>query len=473
MAFLHHVCVHWAHAGVYELIRAETCQLCYNKNMSHVRQLVENKSILVVGLGLQGGGLGLTKFLADQGARLTVTDIKSKEELRPSIDALSDYDITYSLGKHKVDDFLKADIIFKGPSVPWDLPELQAAQEKGIPIEMETSFFAKQCPGKIIGVTGTRGKSTTSHMIFTVLKELHASIYLAGNIPEVSTISLLQTITEKDIIVLELSSWQLSGFHRAQISPWIGVFTNFYPDHLSFYPLLDDYLYDKKAIYRYQKPTDYLIAHNSLKEIISKDNPQSNVDYYNSGDFPGDLRYLMGKHNRENAAAALMTVEKVGCPPDDAVPIIKNFKGLAYREELIKKVDGVSFINDSTSTTPTSTMKAIDAFQSKPIILILGGNNKKLPVDKLLSELSKVDFIILLKGTFTDEVLPQLRKLYPDKISRVYEDLTESVKEAYRKAKSLKREAVILFSPGATSFAMFKNEFHRGSEFNRVVRELV
>lgn len=440
--------------------------------MLQVRTLFENKSILVVGLGLQGGGLGLAKFLAEQGARVTVTDLKPKEELRSSINALSDYDITYSLGKHKVDDFLRADFIFKGPSVSWDLPELVAAKEKGIPIEMETSFFAKHCSGKIIGVTGTRGKSTTSHMIFTVLKELQNSVYLAGNIPEISTISLLQTVTEKDIIVLELSSWQLSAFHQAKLSPWIAVFTNFYPDHLNFYPLLDDYLYDKKAIYLYQKPADYLIAHRSLQEIIKKDSVQSNVVYYDSKDFPESLIYLVGEHNRDNAAAALTVVEHAGCLRDDAVSIIKNFRGLAYREELIRKADSISFINDSTSTTPTSTIKAIHAFKSKPIILILGGNNKKLPVDELLSELSKTDSIILLKGTFTDEILPKLHELYSNKISKIYDDFQAAVKEAYDKAKSLGREAVVLFSPGATSFAMFKNEFHRGEEFNRVVREL-
>jgi len=230
------------------------------------------KKILVVGLGLQGGGVGIAKYFADLGANVTVTDKKSEKQLSPSIEALKDYEITFHLGGHQQDDFLSADIIFKGPSVLWTTPEIVAAEKKGIPVEMELSFFAANFPGKIIGVTGTRGKSTTTSMIFNLLKLSNFPAFLGGGFPGISTINYLKTLKETDWVVAEISSWALSGFHRKKISPHIAVMTNIYPDHLNYYNRMDDYIYDKKAIFLYQKKDDYFILNESLqfKDIKSK-----------------------------------------------------------------------------------------------------------------------------------------------------------------------------------------------------------
>ena len=168
------------------------------------------KKILVVGLGLQGGGVGIAKYFADLGANVTVTDKKSEKQLSPSIEALKDYEITFHLGGHQQDDFLSADIIFKGPSVLWTTPEIVAAEKKGIPVEMELSFFAANFPGKIIGVTGTRGKSTTTSMIFNLLKLSNFPAFLGGGFPGISTINYLKTLKETDWVVAEISSWALS-----------------------------------------------------------------------------------------------------------------------------------------------------------------------------------------------------------------------------------------------------------------------
>ena len=428
------------------------------------------KKILVVGLGLQGGGVGIAKYFADLGANVTVTDKKSEKQLSPSIEALKDYEITFHLGGHRQDDFLSADIIFKGPSVLWTTPEIVAAEKKGIPVEMELSFFAANFPGKIIGVTGTRGKSTTTSMIFNLLKLSNFPAFLGGGFPGISTINYLKTLKETDWVVAEISSWALSGFHRKKISPHIAVMTNIYPDHLNYYNRMHDYIYDKKAIFLYQKKDDYFI----LNESLQFKNFKSKKIIFSKKNFPHKLVYLKGEHNLENAAAALAVAKIIGIDKKRAVKMISNFHPLSYRQEPVGRKDKIFFVNDTTATTPIATIKAIDTFADKKIILILGGNSKNLPVDELLKHLKKVEKIILLAGSFTDQILEELRALYDKKLSdRVFDSIDEAVKKAYETAKELKEESYILFSPGATSFAMFNNEFHRGEEFNRVVKTLL
>lgn len=438
--------------------------------------MYSGKKILVVGLGLQGGGVGIAKYFADLGARVTVTDKKSEKQLSPSIEALKDYPITFHLGKHQVKDFLSSDVIFKGPSVLWSTPEIVAAEKKGIPVEMELSYFASRFQGKIIGVTGTRGKSTTTSLIFNLLKLSNFPVYLGGGFPGISTINYLKILNKNDWIVAEISSWALSGFHRKKISPHIAVLTNIYPDHLNYYNNMNDYIYDKKAIFLYQKKEDYFIVNENLKNFDSEplQGKQARMTTFSKKDFPHELVYLKGDHNLENAAAALKVSEIVGIDRKRAVNIISNFQGLEYRQELIGEKNQVCFVNDTTSTTPVATIKAINSFKDKKIILILGGNSKNLPAEELITELKKVEKIVLLAGSFTDQILEKLHSLYKNRLSdKVYNNIDKAVKKAYEEAKKFKEESCVLFSPGATSFAMFNNEFHRGEEFNRVVKTLL
>lgn len=443
--------------------------------INSLKNKYQGKKVLVVGLGLQGGGEGIARFFAELGAKVTVTDKKPKEKLLPSINRLSDLPIKFRLGEHNIEDFLEADVIFKGPSVLWSIPEIVKAQEKGVPVEMELSFFCSNFQGKIIGVTGTRGKSTTTQMIFNLLKLSGFSVFLGGGLPGISTINYLKTLTKDDWVVMEISSWALSGFHRKKISPHIAVFTNIYPDHLNYYKTMKEYLYDKQAIYLYQSEKDCLITNLEARHRIfslRKVSSPSSIIYFSKKDFSYKLKYLKGDHNLENSAAALKVAGILRIDQKKAINIISNFKGVPYRQEIIKEKDGVTFVNDTTSTTPIATIKAIDSFKDKKIILILGGNSKNLPTDYLIKHLIKVDKIVLLAGSFTDQILDTLRVSVPDKISKkIYSDLQEAVGEAYRLARNLDHSCV-LFSPGATSFAMFNNEFHRGEEFNRIVEKI-
>lgn len=444
-----------------------------NKITSNLRKKYSNKKILIVGLGLQGGGAGVARFFSELGALITVTDKKNEEQLFQSINKLKYLPITFHLGGHHISDFFSADIIFKGPSVPWNLPEIKAAEEKGIPIEMELSFFAQYSPARMIGVTGTRGKSTTTHIIYQLLKDNGFPVYLGGSIPGVSTISLLKTITKNDWIAAELSSWSLGGFHRKKISPHISVFTNFYPDHLNYYKTIEEYLYDKKAIYLYQKKSDFLSANEKLKSVVEKDKPKGQIFYFNKNSFGYKHPYLKGEHNQENLSAALTVAKILRLDPLYCFKTIKSFSGLPMRQQIIGKKEKTVFINDSTSTTPIATIKAIERLAGKKIILILGGNSKNLSFETLINQLIKVEKIVLLAGSFTDEILPKLKEKYPEKITPVFDDLEKATKEAYQLAYGLNNDAYVLFSPGATSFAMFNNEFHRGEEFTKIVKEYV
>lgn len=446
-----------------------------NKVIASLKKTYKDKNVLIVGLGLLGGGVGLAKFFAKLGANVTVTDKKDQKILQPSIDQLHGLPITFHLGKdHDLDDFINTDVIFKGPFVPWDLVGIKEAEKRGIPIEMELSFFAHYCPAKIIGVTGTRGKSTTTYMIYQMLKDCGYHVHLGGSLPDISTISLLPVIDESDWVVLELPSWPLAGFHQRRISPHIAVFTNFYPDHLNFYKTMDDYLMDKKAIYLYQSEKDFFIAGKQLDSIIRKDQIKSSISYIQATDFPYEFKYLKGEHNKENAASALAVATIIKANTHKAIQSLISFKGLPFRQETVGKTGNVIFINDTTSTTPISTIKAIDTFFPEKIVLILGGNSKHLPHGELLDKLSHVDRIVLLKGSFTDEIFSYLKTKYGQKISEVYDNLEMAVDKAFEFAKiNNPQRTYVLFSPGATSFAMFNNEFHRGEKFNKIVKEII
>jgi UDP-N-acetylmuramoylalanine--D-glutamate ligase len=224
------------------------------------------KKVVVMGLGTLGGGVGTARFFAKKGARVVVTDLKSREELKTSVEELSQYPIEYILGNHREEDFIKADLIIKNPSVPSSSPFIELARKNNIRVEMAESLFMELSPTKnIIGVTGTRGKSTTSQMIYEIIKTAGRKVVLGGNVKGIATLELLGAIDDSYYVVLELSSWMLEGFGWNKVSPWISVITNIYPDHLNRYKGMDEYINDKKNIYKFQKKDDILILNKDDK----------------------------------------------------------------------------------------------------------------------------------------------------------------------------------------------------------------
>lgn len=439
----------------------------------------KNKKVLIFGLGSQGGGVGAAKFFIDQGAEVRVTDLKTKEELGESLNELKSYPIQYTLGRHLETDFLRADLVIRNPDVLLNSSFLQFCFKKNIPVEMETSLFAKLCPAKIIGITGTRGKSTTTVLTAKILKEAGLTVFVGGNLPESNTLDLLNKANKDSLIVLELSSWQLQGFGWDKISPEIGVITNIYPDHLDRYVSMEEYLNDKSNIFKFQKKDGYLVANeeNKITQKLAKE-AKSKVKFFNKRDLPSLISQsfpLLGDHNLENLAAAAAVAKILKIDDQIIQKAIRNFSGLPYRQETVRVFNGVTYINDSTSTTPIAGVVAIKAFSDKPIILICGGNSKNLPLEEFIKEiLFKVKKVVLLEGTLTDEMESGIMnyKLGVDGQQMIigrFNSLQKAVEAARKEAKT---GEVILFSPGATSFTMFKNEFDRGEKFDHIVNQL-
>jgi UDP-N-acetylmuramoylalanine--D-glutamate ligase len=437
--------------------------------MKNYKDFFKNKKVTVVGLGLLGKRVRDVAFLAECGASVTVTDLKAADELLPSIAKLEKYpDITYVLGGHRYENFSDKDFILKGQGVPLDSYYIEHARNRSIPIEMDESLFMKLAPGvMVIGVTGTRGKSTTTMLIYEILKEAYkrkkTHIFLGGNIKDTAALPLLKKAMPGDIAVFELSSWQLQGFGEAKISPHISVFTNFMPDHLNYYKNdMKAYFKDKSYIYSSQTNSDFLVMGESMKKLIK--NPKASVRIAKTKNVPKSWKVkLLGKHNLENIMCALEVARILKIKDKVTRKVIESFVGAEGRLELVKEKNGIKIYNDTNATTPEATIAALQSFQKK-VILIMGGMDKNIKVNDLNNILDKkTKKIFLTPGSGSDKILNKKAK-----IERV-ETLEHAVNLAWFMAE---RGDIILFSPAFASFNMFKNEYDRGEQFMNLVKKL-
>lgn len=447
------------------------------KSSKQYRDFFRGKKITVMGLGLLGRGVGVAQFLAECGADLLVTDLKSKKELTPSLAKLKKYkNIRYVLGEHRLEDFDNRDMVIKAAGVRLDSPFIAEARKHDTPVEMDASLFAKLSPATIIGVTGTRGKSTVTQLLYDILKKAGKRAHLGGNVRGVATLPLLKKAKEGDIVLMELDSWQLQGFGDSKLSPHIAVFTNFMPDHLNYYDGdtstslsagMEKYFADKSNIFAFQKKGDFLIIGQSVLRYIARvrPKPKSKIIVSSARLPKGFTTTLIGTHNIENISLAVTTARAIGI----ATPVIKkavaSFKGVSGRLELVRKVRGISIYNDTTATSPDATIAALRALHKKgDIILIAGGTDKKLPVDELVDEIGKhAKTVVLLPGTGTDRIKRRIGK------TMIYHSLYEAVLRAFTVAR---KGDITLFSPAFTSFGLFKNEYDRGEQFNAIVNRL-
>lgn len=432
----------------------------------------KGKKITVMGLGLLGRGLGDARYLAECGAELIVTDLKTSEQLAESTAQLEGFpNISFSLGGHRLEDFRDRDLILKAAGVPLDSPHIAEAKKHSIPVRMSADLFAEIAGIPIVGVTGTRGKSTVTHMVQEVLQAAGKKVLLGGNVRGVSTLALLKEVTSEHIAVLELDSWQLQGFGEARLSPHIAVFTTLYPDHENYYKNHpEQYLADKANIFLYQNESDTLVLGKQCAAVIIEkygEMVESKTVVADELKLP-DMWTLKvpGMHNRYNAALALVTARELGI--DDAVSraALESFKGVPGRLELIREVSGVKIYNDTTATTPEATLAALKALDTgaRNIVLLMGGADKALDMNTLLYEIPNyTKRVILLTGTGTSRVLEFLPG------ASVFDDLKKAVQEAVAAAEA---GDTILFSPAFASFGMFKNEYDRGDQFNVLVQAL-
>ncbi len=445
--------------------------------MSDFAAYFKGKKITVMRIGLLGRGVGDAAFLAESGAVVLVVDDASQEVMQPSVDALKKYpNISFKFGPYDVTDFTEADMVLVGAGAPFDLPCLIAAKNAGVPLTMSGTLFAKLSGVPIIGITGTRGKSTVTHMIHHVLSEATegAPVLLGGNVRGISNLQLFKDVEEGSLAVMELDSWQLQGFGWAEISPHVAVFTNFMEDHLNYYrKSMALYFRDKANIFRYQEPGSTLVT---TQEVFDRAKAFAKAEGFEMGQeislvdtsiLPQDCLLAMpGEHNRLNAALAYEALKATGLEDEVIFEGLTTFPGVPGRLEYLGEKDGVKMYNDNNATTPTATragLKAVGnpANEGMNVVLIMGGAGKDLdpsPLLEIIPEYCKK--VILLPGTGTDTI--------KEKIEAVE---VPSLKEAVEAALGVaERGDVILFSPAFASFGLFKNEYDRGDQFVDLIK---
>ncbi len=486
------------------------------------KEFFKGKNITQMGLGVLGRGVGDAEFLAEclpattdtaqaGGANLLVTDLKSKEQLNVSLERLKKFgNIKFVLGEHRLEDFSgkgdwKPDFILKSAGVPLDSPYILEAKKNNIPIEMDASLFCKLLPDGVttIGVTGTRGKSTTTHLIFHILnkfleggelkvgreekEEKKPKVFLGGNVRDMATLPLIKEVSLGDYVVLELDSWQLQGFGDSKISPNISVFTTFMEDHMNYYKnSMERYFADKANIFKYQKEGDVFVMGEGMENSFKKygkglEIPQNTAVAKKADIKEGWKIQLLGEHNLLNISCTVAVARALKIDEEIIKKAVESFKPVSGRLEFLKEVNGVKIYNDNNATTPIATIAGIEALDSElqgkdgKLILIAGGADKGLELKELVGVIEKkCKTVVLLPGTGTNRLISNFQFLISnqDSIFNV-----SNLEEALDKAMSLVENGdIILFSPGFASFGPppggFANEYDRNDQFLKIVSEL-
>jgi UDP-N-acetylmuramoylalanine--D-glutamate ligase len=446
-----------------------------------------------MGLGVHGGGIGVARFLAKHGARVTVTDLKGADDLADSLAALADLPITYVLGEHRAADFAQADLIVRNPAVPREHELLQEAQARGVPVEMEIGLFFKYCPAPITGITGTKGKTTTALLTGAIYKAMDPRAVVAGNL-RVSALELLDQIDASTPVVLELSSWQCEGLEAIRQSPQWACITNLHVDHMNRYKDMAEYAAAKALIFSYQQPGDVVVLNADQAQgrawgaqapgrVIWFSRAQRLDGVYAAGDEivrqsgqqldviaqRGDLP-LPGDHNLENALAAVALGLDAGASAEQIRTALRGFRGIPHHMEFVRELNGVRWINDSAATAPAATIAALKA-TGENIVWLGGGTDKKLDFEALgRSAAVRARRILLLEGDAHYMLDSMIRYAGGGaKIFGRYQSLDSIVQAAREVAQP---GDTVLFSPACASFGMFKNEFERGDQFRALVEAL-
>ena len=438
------------------------------------------RRVVVMGLGRFGGGIAVTRWLADQGATITVTDLASADKLTESVAQLKDLPITFRLGEHDDRDLEGCDLLVVSPAVPKDRSDfVKQARARSIPVTSEMNLFVERCPARhMIGITGSAGKSTTTAMLGAVLEAGHEAgalgrVWVGGNIGH-SLLGDVASMTPDDVVVLELSSFQLEDLAQLRWSPSIAVITNLQPNHLDRHGTMEAYTHAKLNVVRFQKPNDTVFIHrheDALAQCIADCNtPSRIVRFAFDPVFAKNLR-VPGQHNRDNAAAAIAVARLLGVADDAIAQGLSRFSGLPHRLEFVAEHKGVRYFNDSKSTTPESSRIALEAFD-EPIIMLVGGGDKGMSFSCLGRLLATRAKATLCYGQTGDklyrEVVQHLADASATRVARA-----EGFEDAVHQAATLADPGdVVVLSPACTSYDMFSNYEQRGQRFRELVGAL-
>jgi len=444
-----------------------------------------DKEVLVMGLGRFGGGADVAKFLAKADAKVTVTDLAGSEELTGSIEQLKEFpQIKYRLGYHEERDFTEAQIIVANPAISPDNKFLQIARKKKRFITSQVGIFFELCPAKIIGITGANGKSTTTALTAHLLQAglgkkncKYTNVWLSGNIGNEPLLITLDEIKPSDLVVLELSSFQIEQLAETRRMPAIALLTNLTPNHLDRYKTFEKYCAAKELMFSMQKLDQAKPAVSIFNaedgfgckwfEKYSKDTGRRCIEF-SADDVSAGIReqyILPGKANLSNLAAAMAVAKCAGADEETIKSCVGKFKALAHRLEFVAQVDGVRYYNDSKATTPDSTIVALESFEV-PEILIAGGYDKGIAFTQLGAKIAKKVKTAILIGQTAGKIAETIGTSGKAKIK-----FAKSLAEAVQLAKlEAIRGDVVLLSPACASFDMFDNFEQRGTEFCRLVR---
>jgi len=449
------------------------------------KEFLKGKQVLVMGLGRFGGGVDVAKFAADAGAKVTITDLAPAEQLSDSISKLEKFpDIEFHLGSHDPADFQEADIIIANPAVAPGNAYLQLARRHGKFVTSQMSIFFELCPARIIGITGANGKSTTAALTAHLLKNTSdENVWLSGNIGNEPLLTIMEQIKPSDLVVLELSSFQLEQLAEIEQAPDVALLTNLTPNHLDRYGTFAVYCNAKENIFKFQEQGaehPAVSIFNAEDDIAAKWYEKYRKDTaricltFSADDVSEQMRSsftLPGRASLSNLAAAVTVARYLGADEKQVTHALASFKPLPHRLEFIAQINGVRWYNDSKATTPRGAMVALEAFD-EPRIIIAGGSDKNLAFDELGQKIAENAKAAILIGQTAEKIAGAVRDASHGNRNlhiRIVRSLAEAVKVAGQLAVD---GDVVLLSPACASYDMFENYEHRGREFVKLVKAL-
>lgn len=456
------------------------------KNFSEFKEFIKDKKTAVVGIGVSN--IPLVRFLLYLGAKVSAFDRKSEEQLGDIAKEFKKKGVNLVLGENYLDNLKGFEVIFKTPSMRIDSPYLRKAQEEGAYITSEMEEFVRYCPARMYGVTGSDGKTTTTSLIYNILKEEGYKTWVGGNIGT-PLFSQIEEVKATDRVVLELSSFQLMTM---KVSPEVCVVTNLSPNHLDMHKSMEEYIDAKKNIFKYQdnKGTLILNADNEITNSMVNEAKGSVVKfsvnevieqgaYYKDG-----VLFLLGKevckaedivikgmHNVENYLAAFCAI-KEDVSIETMKKVATTFNGVEHRLEFVREVEGIKYYNSSIASSPSRTLADIKVF-GKPVILIAGGYDKQIPFEPLAEEGYPYIKKLVLLGDTKDKIKAAFEKVIADKNLQLPIIMADTFEDAVEKAKKASEEKdVVILAPACASFDMFVNFEVRGMRFKEIVNSL-
>ena len=465
-----------------------------NTKLEEFNNYLDGKRVAVIGLGVSN--IPLIEYLHEVGAETTVFDSKELDQISAELmNKIICYDMQYSLGPNYLEKLVGFDVIFRSPSCLPSNPSLQLEASRGAIVTTEVEMLMELCPGTIIGVTGSDGKTTTTTLIYEILKAGGYNTYVGGNIGT-PLFTKVGEMKPEDMVVLELSSFQLMNM---KISPKVSVVTNITPNHLNVHEDMEEYIEAKKTIIEYQDEscTAILNYDNHITKDFAKDCKGKVVFFSHDAKIQegymvdrnaikycnGELRThiletkdmeIKGVHNYMNAACAIAATKDY-VDLETAVKTICNFKGVEHRLELVKQTeDRIRWYNDSASTSPARAIVALNSFPTKNVILIAGGYDKNLDYESIARPIANSCKSIILIGQTADKIEEAVSKEIKHDVKDVNIYRCKTLEETIQLANQIATKGdVVLFSPASASFDMFKDMYDRGRQFKELVMKIV